>query len=73
MGLTVSEALKRAIEASGVSRYRISKETGVEESALSRFVNGRRSLDLMTVDLLAAYFGLELVAKKQSGKTGKEK
>jgi transcriptional regulator with XRE-family HTH domain len=73
MGMTVSEALKRSIEASGVSRYRISKETGVEESALSRFVNGRRSLDLRSVDEVATYLGLELVAKKQPGRAGKDR
>ena len=73
MGLTVSEALKKAIEASGVSRYRISKETGVEESALSRFVNGKRSLDLRSVDEVATYLGLELVVKKQPGRAGKDR
>ena len=73
MGKRVSEALRGAIESAGVSRYRISKETGVEESALSRFVNGTRSLDLASVDKIAAYLGLELVAKKQPGKAGKDR
>lgn len=73
MGKTVSEALRDAIEAAGMSRYRICKETGVEESALSRFVHGTRSLDLASVDKIAAYLGLELVGKKQPGKTGKDR
>ncbi len=74
LGSTVSEQLRAAILAAaetGVTRYRISKETGVEQSALSRFVHGKVGLDLSSVDKLAAYLGLELVysaAPKQKGR-----
>ena len=61
MAKTVSDQLRHAICNADVSRYRIGKETGVEQSALSRFVNGTRGLDLSSVDRLAAYLGLELV------------
>jgi transcriptional regulator with XRE-family HTH domain len=67
---TVSDQLRDAIRGARVSRYRIAKETGVEESALSRFVNGTRSLDLSSVDKLAAYLGLELRLTIQNGKGG---
>lgn len=60
---TVSEQLRAVIRGSGVTRYRIAQETGVSEAALSRFVNGNRGLDLSSVDKLAAYLRLELVAK----------
>ena len=70
---TVSDRRRVAIEAAGVSRYRISKETGVEQSALSRFVNGTRGLDLSSVDRLAAYLGLELVAKRGTTDATKER
>ena len=62
-GKTVSDQLRAAIAAAGeagVTRYRISKETGVEQSALSRFVHKKVGLDLSSVDKLAAYLGLEL-------------
>ena len=36
-------AMRKAIEASGQSRYRISKETGIAESVLSRFMSGGNS------------------------------
>lgn len=66
--LTVSEHLRAAIEAAPVTRYRIAKETGVTQAALSRFVVSGRSLDLASVDKLAAYLGLELVqTKRQPG------
>ncbi|HEX8915921.1 MAG TPA: helix-turn-helix transcriptional regulator [Humisphaera sp.] len=60
----VSERLRAAIaaaKAAGVSRYRISKATGLEQSALSRFVNGKTGLDTGSVDKLAAFLGLDLV------------
>lgn len=62
---TVSEQLRQAIQKAEISRYRMAKETGVAESALSRFVNDQRSLDLGSVDRLAAYLGLELVSKRK--------
>ena len=62
---TLSEQLRDAILAAPVSRYRIAKETGVTEAALSRFVRGERGLDLSSADKLAAYLGLELVRTGQ--------
>ena len=65
---TVSDQLRAAIEAAPVSRYRIAKETGLEQSALSRFVRGKAGLDLSTVDRLAEYLGLELMAKQHDSR-----
>ena len=59
----LSDQLRAQILAAPVSRYQMARETGVAESMLSRFVNRTRSLDLTTVDKLAAYLGLELVKK----------
>lgn len=58
---TVSGALRRAIAESPGSRYRIAKETGVSEAALSRFMSGERGLALPAVDKLAAFLGLALL------------
>jgi predicted transcriptional regulator len=66
--VSVSESLRAAISAAaraGVTRYRIAKETGIEQSALSRFVRRKVGLDLSSVDLLAQYLGLELVQTKE--------
>jgi transcriptional regulator with XRE-family HTH domain len=70
----IGGALRKAIDVageSGVSRYRISKDTGVEQSALSRFMSGERGLDLVSVEKLAEYLGLELVKKEASQKEGR--
>jgi transcriptional regulator with XRE-family HTH domain len=56
-----SEQLRRAIEASGASRYVIARSAGISDSALSRFLSGERGLNLATLDKLADALGLEIV------------
>jgi len=55
---------------SEMSRYRIAKESGLTESQLSYFVNGKRSLTLPAAAKLAKALGLELV-QVQKRKRGK--
>ena len=57
---TLTDALKTAIEQSGLSRYQIAKDTEVEEAAICRFMQGHGLL-VVNVDKLAAYLGLNLV------------
>ncbi len=58
---TLAEPLIDAIENGPKTRYRISKESGIDEGTLSRFVNGERSdLRLSTVDKLLPVIGLEI-------------
>lgn len=61
----IAEPLRRAL-ASAESRYKVSRETGIHEGTLSRFVRGLADLRLANADLLAAYFGLELRACKST-------
>jgi transcriptional regulator with XRE-family HTH domain len=68
---TISEQLRAAILGAGVSRYRIAQDTGVTEAALSRFVRGERSLDLTSVDKVAAYLRLRLVGLDETTKEGR--
>ncbi len=60
---TVSERIREAIETADLTRYRIAQETGIEESALSRFMSRDRGLSMEALDALAEYFGLELVQR----------
>ena len=57
---TVSDQLRKAIADSGVSLYRVSKDSGVSYGALHRFVHGQTDLRLETVDKLAIYLELKL-------------
>lgn len=59
----LSEQLRQIIRECGMTRYAISKKTGIPESTLSRFVVGGGGLSLDNVDLLVEALELELVAK----------
>ena len=58
---SVTEQLQQAIEASGLTRYEICKLTGIEQSALSRFVKGERGLTTASLDLLGELLDLEII------------
>ncbi len=59
----IEEQLRQAIIKSGMSRYRLSKLTGVANAVLSYFVNGHRSLTMTTAAKLAKALDLELKSK----------
>lgn len=60
--------MRKAIEASGQSRYRISKATGIAQSVLSRFMSGKTALTVETVERLADYLGLEIALRPRRGR-----
>ena len=53
MSESMTERLRRAIQSADVSRYEISRRTGVSQAQLSRFVHGKqRTVTLETADRL---------------------
>lgn len=61
----LSDQIRNAVDASGLSRYRISKETGISQTSLSRFMAGERGLPLSAIDTLGAFLNLEVVTRKR--------
>lgn len=59
----MSAVLKRAIAETGKPLFALSRETGINQSNLWRFVHGETSLRLDRADVLARHLGLELVKK----------
>jgi transcriptional regulator with XRE-family HTH domain len=57
----ISDAVRQAIHRSGLSRYEISKMSGVQQASLSRFMTGERGLTTATLDELAPILGLRLI------------
>lgn len=62
----VSDQLRGLIDGCGLTRYELAKQTGIDESTLSRFMSGERGLSMKAIDALGAYLGWEVVAKSKS-------
>jgi transcriptional regulator with XRE-family HTH domain len=60
----ILEQVRTAIEESPLSRYELSKRSGVGEASLSRFMRGG-SLAIDTIEKLAPVLELELVLKSR--------
>ena len=60
----MTDILRKTIADSGLSLYRIAKDTGVSPESLLRFVRGDQSVRLDKADLLAEYLELELKRRK---------
>ena len=63
----IIESIREAIEKSGKSRYRVSKDTGIDNSVLHRIVNGG-SCSIETANILLEYFGLTIAKQKRKRK-----
>lgn len=62
--MTVSDQLRRAIIDSGLTHYRIGKDTGIDTKVIDRFVSGERpTIRSDTLDRLCEYLGLQLRPK----------
>ena len=58
----IMEEIRKYIKRGPVSRYRICKDTGLDQAALCRIMQGK-SCDVKTADKLLKYFDLKLVYK----------
>ena len=56
----ISEPLRKAIENSEKSAYQISKEAGISQIMISRFLAGERDIRTATADRIAHVLGLKL-------------
>lgn len=56
----LSDQLRAAVVASGRSRYSLSKETGIDQAVLSKFMAGKSGLSVASIDALAHALGLNL-------------
>ena len=64
----MSDQVRQAIDDSGVTRYRIAQDTGIDESTLAKFYHGTRGLSLDNLDLLCGYLDLRIVVERKTGK-----
>ena len=66
----LSDQIRLAVDASGMSRYRIAKELGTSESTMSRFMASKGGLSMDNLDALADLLDLDIKARKRSPKGG---
>jgi hypothetical protein len=56
----MSETLRQAIRDSGLSLYRVAKDSGVPYAVLHRFAAGKRAMGMDNLDKLCHFLELEL-------------
>jgi len=54
------DQIRQAVKDSGKTRYRISKETGINQATLSRFVAGKQGLSTKSLVALARFLNLTI-------------
>ncbi len=64
----LTDQLRQAIDDSGLTRYRIAKETGVSESALAQFYNGHRGLSMEAMNALGEFLQLKITLGRKPTK-----
>ena len=57
------DQIRDAVDISGLSRYRLSKELGVPGSSMSKFMSGQTGLSAENLDALCDFLGLDLVQR----------
>jgi hypothetical protein len=58
----ILQEIRKYVRRGPISRYRICKDTGINQAALCRIMQGK-SCDVKTADKLLKYFDLKLVYK----------
>jgi hypothetical protein len=56
----LSDELREAVERSGLSRYSIWQQTGIDQGTLCKFMAGDRGLSIESIDKLADLLGLHI-------------
>ena len=67
----ILDDIRKAIKASGKSRYRIWKDTGISEGQLSELMAGTKGLSIEALERLAEYLGLEIIIRPKRRRKGR--
>lgn len=63
---TLTEQLREATARSSRTLSELARDTGIDKSALSRFLNRERGVSCDAMDRLGEYLGLEIVNRKRT-------
>jgi len=67
----LTDQVRQAIDDSGLTRYRIAQETGIDESALAKFYNGHRGLSMKALNALGEFLQLKITLGRKPSRKGK--
>jgi transcriptional regulator with XRE-family HTH domain len=65
MSIPTAGEIKKMMEREGVTAYRLSKDTGIDKAALSRFFSGERGMSAENIEKILACLGYEMVPRKK--------
>jgi DNA-binding Xre family transcriptional regulator len=63
----VLDQIRKAIAASAKTRYRLSKETGIDQAQLSRLMSGQEGVSFDNLERLADALDLEISIRPRKG------
>ncbi len=69
----IFDTIRKAIEASSKTRYRLSKETGIDQAQLSRLMSGKEGVSVENLERLAEALGLEIIIHPKTTESKAEK
>ena len=67
----VFDTIRKAIETGGKTRYRLSKETGIDQAQLSRLMSGKEGVSMENLERLVEALGLEIIIRPKKVEAGK--
>lgn len=59
----ISKQIRLAVVNCGMTRYKLAQLTGIDQSALSKFVAGKVGLTLANIDELGRVLGMQIVTE----------
>jgi transcriptional regulator with XRE-family HTH domain len=65
--MPLADQLRRAIDTSGMSRYRICKVVGMSQATMSRFMSGKGGLSVDMLDKLGDALDLRIAIGVETG------
>lgn len=65
MATILQDDIRKLIVASGVSRYRLCQNAGIDQSQMSRFMAGTQGLGAATLSRLLDELGFEVVLRRK--------
>jgi hypothetical protein len=69
----IFDEIRKAIRTSGITRYRLWIETGLDQALLARFMSAKSGLSVESIEKLVDVLGLEIIIQPKTTKKRKVK